>query len=258
MTCEKIFNYYKNFLDALIDESDFFKLYFQCIGGASDICWHDYDEGSAFYDNAISLRFGATRGCFVPDNFDYVVKFDLPTEKEFGSCEDEMRIYEYAAQVGLEKFFAQPIDLGVYRKTITFYDCFDVAGRTEELCLYYFDEEEVEKTLHEYMNEDEIKEITIEIPLVAYPRAKQGYWYINDDEMRGSEEGKIVSSWDSPLTERNEAIGYVVARDYGIEVFEELSEFLREHDVNDLHSGNVMTLDGKIIFTDYCGFHDDY
>ena len=113
MKATMIFNHFKNILDDLIDESNFFKYYFQAPTSLDeDVYWEDWEECEAIYSNSTSIRFGASRGCLIDDTYDYVVKFDLTESDESPTCSDEVLIYDAAAQNGLERFFAKPIYLG--------------------------------------------------------------------------------------------------------------------------------------------------
>lgn len=256
MKATMIFNHYKNILDELLSESNFFKYYFQAPTSLEeDICWEDWEEECcALFDNSTSIRFGATRGCFIDDTYDYVVKFDLDEAQENGSCFDEVLIYDAAAQNGLERFFAQPIYLGTYTKKIKFYSYYDLCEEFEDFGC--FDEsafcEKLQFIIEAY--DIEKREITINIPLFAYPRAERHEFHVYEkdrDEIYYS-----VSRSNSPLVEREAGIGYAFVSLYSEEVFDALTEFCDEHKINDLHTGNVMEINGELIFTDYCGYRD--
>ena len=251
MKATMIFNHYKNILDELLSESNFFKYYFQAPTSLEeDIYWEDWEEEChTLFDNSISIRFGATRGCFIDDTYDYVVKFDLDEAQENGSCSDEILIYDAAAQNGLEKFFAQPIYLGTYTKKIKFYTYSDLYDYFE--CPEFFDEtffcKKLQSMIEEYNMEKE--EITISIPLYAYPRAERyNFGHHSDEEVSSF---RATHSDVSPLLERSTSVGIAFVKEYGEEVFEKLSEFLLDHKVNDLHSGNVMSYQNHLILTDY-------
>ena len=62
---------------------------------------------------------------------------------------------------------------------------------------------------------------------------------------------------NSPLSERCLEIGMAFYDEYGPEVCARLTQFLCDHDVNDLHLGNVGYIDGHIVLIDYAGFEDD-
>lgn len=249
MKATMIFNHFKNILDELIEESSFFAHYFQHPVSLSEDVFQE-EECRALFDNSTSIRFGVTRGCFIDDTYDYVVKFELLGAQESGSCSDEVLIYDAAAQNGLEKFFAQPIYLGTYTKTFKFFPW------NSSLPFDIFDETYFEKKLQEMIDENKIEreEITISIPLYAYPKAERHEFRINEEDQ--DETYRSVSHSNSPLVEREAGVGYAFVKQYGEEVFDALTEFLNEHEINDLHAGNVMEIDGELIFTDYCGYHE--
>lgn len=250
MKATMIFNHFKNILDELIEESSFFAHYFQNpVSLGEDIIWEDWEECRTLYENNTSLCFGATRGCMVDDSYDYVVKFDLD-ESENGSCVEEVDIYDAAAQNGLERFFAKPIYLGTYTKTFKFFPW------DSSLPFDFFDETYFEEKLQKMIDEHRIerKEITISIPLYAYPKAERHEFHVYEEDQ--DETYRSVSHSNSPLVEREAGIGYAFVKQYGEEVFDALTEFLDKHEINDLHTGNVMEIDGELIFTDYCGYHD--
>lgn len=258
METTTIFNHFKNILDDLIDESNFFKYYFQYpFSLEEDICWEDWEEFDSLYSNSTSLRFGATRGCLIDDTYDWVVKFDLDEAMEHGTCDDEINFYEHAAQNHLEKYFAQPIYLGKYSKTFKFYDWCDIYEIFNGSP--FFNENWFMDKLQEIINNYDLtkKEITVTIPLYAYPRAERYDFYQHDYEMSQNQEAlKKVSNSNSPLMERNSRIGFIFAEKYGEEEFFRLSEFLEEMSIDDLHSGNVMEINGELIITDYSGYRD--
>lgn len=250
MKATMIFNHFKNILDELIDESNFFKYYFQYPTSLDeDIYWEDWEECEAIYSNSTSIRFGASRGCLIDDTYDYVVKFDLTNGDEAPTCSDEVLIYDAAAQNGLERFFAKPIYLGTYTKKIKFYAwSYDIENP------YCFDEDYIAKSIQELIdNYDTHKEeIEIKIPLYAYPKAERHEFHVYEEDQ--DETYRSVSHSNSPLVEREAGIGYAFISMYGEDVFDALTEFCDEHNINDLHTGNVMELNGELIFTDYCGY----
>lgn len=259
MKATMIFNHFKNILDELIDETNFFKFYFQNPATMEeDVYWEDWEEFDSLYTNSTSLRFGATRGCLIDDTYDWVVKFDLDEAAEHGTCDDEINFYDHAAQNHLEKYFAQPIYLGRYSKTFKFYNWCDIYEIFED-GYPFFDETWFVDKLQEAIDNYDLtkKEITITIPLYAYPRAERYDFYQHDYEACQNQETlKKVSDSNSPLIERNSRIGFIFAEKYGEEEFFRLSEFLEEMHIDDLHINNVMEVNGELVITDYSGYRD--
>ena len=98
-----------------------------------------------------------------------------------------------------------------------------------------------------YINEEKY----ISLQLYAYPRAisfsSYRYNYLS------KEEEEEIS--ESPLAQRNELIAAAFIQDWGFDKFEALSEFCEDCDINDIHTGNVGIIRGKIVLIDYAGFH---
>lgn len=257
MDKKMIFNHYANILDDLIEEYDFFKYYFQLpFSLDEDISYRNEDDHkSPIFLNNLNIKFGATRGCLIDNEYDWVVKFDNPEEMNYGSCADEVNIYYKAFALGMEKYFAQPIYLGEYTKEVTFYDRYDIEYNMDRY--WIFDEMGFYDSLQQIIERYEMEKISfvIRIPLYAYPRAKR-YEFFKREEEQNISLKDFVSKSNSPLVERGSDIGYAFAELYGEEEFLELSEFLEEENINDLHSGNIMEKDGQLILTDYAGYND--
>lgn len=243
MNKAEVFNHYSRILNKLIDNTDFFRYYLQYTTSI-DEPFSSYDISQycrGFDDCSFTYASGVSRGCLISESCDYVVKFDL--DSDFGSCESEAEIYDLAVGEGVEKFFAQPLYIGNFTRSFTFYrhnDLHDELGDP-----YWFDEKEIADKL-ESMNElPETATITISIPLYAYPRANERHFY-------SSKYDDYVSHSNSPLAERDFGIANAFIEDYSMEDFDKLSSFLNENNITDLHTGNVMEYHGKVILTDYC------
>ena len=251
---EKIFKHYSHILDELIDNYNFFSYYFQEPYSVYEDILEEYESGT-FKDWSLDIHFGASRGCLVDKTYDYVVKFDFPAEIERASCDAEMGIYSAAARMNLEKYFAKPIFLGTYTKKIYFYSAEDI---NYNMNIDGYDEEKFSDDLQNAVDNWDLEreEIIIEVPLFAYPRAERyDFGHHSNEEVSSF---RATHSDVSPLLERSTSVGIAFVKEYGEEAFEKLSEFLLDHKVNDLHSGNIMSYQNHLILTDYCGFHDSY
>ena len=239
MNKKLVFEHYSRLLDELIDEHDYFKYYFQ-------------DPTTQFFksprENGLRIRCGIFRGCLISDNCDYVVKFPLSETGE-ECCEREESIYDDALVDGLENFFVEPVYLGLYKKEITYYSSCEIDEYYSD-CDY--DEKFYEKSVDSFKDELEQYRITIRVPLFAYPKAMP---FSRDYENASEDVKKYVSSSSSVL--RNEGASDEVAcafvADYGVEKFEELSLFLQQEEVDDLHRNNIGVLNGKTVIIDYAG-----
>ena len=250
---EQIFKHFSFILDELISDYNFFEYYFQNPYSLDEDILGEY-EGGIFANCSLDIRFGASRGCIIDNCYDYVVKFDFPDRVECACCEDEVNIYNDAISLGFEKYLAKPLFIGTYTKTIKTYTMSDIESNIIDF--YGFDEEEFSDKLQTAVDnwDMEKQEVTIEIPLYAYPRAeKYKFPYVTNEES----DRFIANLPDtSPLLERSASVAVAFVKEYGEEEFEKFSNFLCEMNVNDLHAGNIMKVGDKLVLTDYCGFHD--
>lgn len=239
MNKKLVFEYYSRLLDKLIDEHDYFKYYFQ------DPTTQYFGR---FREKGLRIRCGIFRGCLISENCDYVVKFPL-SETGQECCEREENIYDDALADGLDNFFVEPVYIGLYKKEITYYASCEIDEYYSD-CDY--DEEYYEECLDTFKTDLEQYRTTIRIPLFAYPKAMP---FSRDYEEAPEDVKKYVSSSSSVL--RNEGSSDEVAcafvADYGVEKFEELSLFLQQEEVDDLHRNNVGILNGKTVIIDYAG-----
>ena len=252
----EIFNHYSKILDRIIEGSNFFKNYFQYpFYIDEDLNWEDMEDYPYFYETNVSMHNGCTRGCLIDENYDWVVKFDLPEAEKHGTCGMELDTYQSALVFGLDKYFTEPIYLGIYTKKINFFPHQEVYCNIEYTDL--FEEENFTESLEiaEDLGKITRKTVSIELPLYAYPRAVR-HDFFNCDEKEDSIRS-FVSNSHSPLVERDERIGYAFVEWYGEEEFQRLSDFLEKHNVNDLHTGNIMELNGCLVLSDYAGYCED-
>lgn len=253
MDNREIFAHYTTILDNLIDDYNFFRFYFQSSYSLDEDIVGEYEEGY-FREENIDIRFGVSRGCIIDHNFPYVVKFDLDEEQGIykGTCENEVMIYEAAKLAGFEKYLCEPIYLGEYVRTFEFYPYNEIIRHIDDF--YGFNENDFTEKLYYAMDEGlNTKTITVNIPLYAYPRARK---YFLKFDYSNEAKNEVIQN-GSPLTERSSAIGCAFIEEYGKMAFKEFSEFLEEYEVNDIHSGNIMSLNGHLIITDFSGYNED-
>lgn len=239
MNKKLVFDYYSRWLDELIDEHDYFKYYFQ---------EPTTQYFGRFHENGVKIRCGCFRGCLIGDDCDYVVKFPFDGLGE-ECCEKEEEVYDNAFSDGFSDFFVEPVYIGLYKKEFVYYASSDIDE-------YYSDCDYDEEYYHECIDNlaEELEEyrLTIRIPLFAYPKVEP---FMRDYESAPEDVKKYVSSSSSVL--RNEGASDEVAcafvADYGVEKFEELSRFLQNEKVDDLHRNNVGILNGKTVIIDYAG-----
>lgn len=246
---DRTMQHFISILDQMIENNKFFAFYFQ-----SPFSLEDRDDMHWDYNvpRNISMYCGATRGVIADSNWDEVIKFD------FGFCYDDMNlcdieatIYEAAINARLEKYFVKPRFIGTYVKTVRAYPVVLFEQYDDES--FDMSENTFEYVTKEYgYDEGDMCEVTIRLPLYAYEKATN--IGCTCDEY-ADEEGEIAQSYDSPLTERAEEVAASFVHEYGEEIYAELSSFLREWNVNDLHCGNVGWIGKRFVLIDYAGYH---
>lgn len=241
MRKEELLNHFSGLLDSFLNENNYFKFWIQ------EPEYLEYNITNE--DGSIAITSGASRACIIENGFPYVVKFDLSTADEYmGTCLKELDIYNEAVMLGLDRYLAQPIPLGYYDRTFMFYDISDLTESIDCVNMECpFDD--LEEGAQEYNQR-------VRIFLYAYPRAESFYWFMNERSIRSKQrpDSKANKNCNSPLTARNDIIGIYFENTYGTDEFERFSDFLEGFEVNDLHSENVMMLNGNFILTDYAGY----
>lgn len=249
MNKREVFNHFSKILDNMIDNSLFWPTFLQCPGYMEDT--HGSIDDEAMPDN-IHMFFGATRGCLFDETYDYVAKFDIESDNCGSACEREEAIFEDALAANLAQYFAEVIYLGTYTKIIHFYDYYKIE---QHMSWYDYNPEDFD---NEFMkNEDnfgEIHDIVISIPLYAYPKAEE-HRYMPFPKQQEIEYESKARKIVSPLRDRNLVVAIAFIREYGEEVYHELTDFLYIHNINDLHMGNVADIKHKVVLIDYAGYH---
>ena len=92
MNREEVFKHYSHILDTLIDDTLFYKYFFQ-----NPFCLNDDIYGC--FNKPWNIHFGATRACVEDETYPYVIKTNL---QDFTACEDEEEAYRDAVNEGLE------------------------------------------------------------------------------------------------------------------------------------------------------------
>lgn len=231
---ENIFQHYSELIDRMLEENEIFKSYFlepQCLPS-------DYR-----ITTSARMTCGVTRGCIVDDSFPFVVKFDLydyNNDDYFVSCEEEMKYYRLAKRCGFDKYLAEPIKIGTYKKTVSIHKRYT--------CIDSFDNDDY----NEYEEYDEEEEYEIFLPLYAYPRAEVREFQYQDSSLNHNAIKR------SPLAERNPAIAEAFIELYGEDEFKEFSNFLDCCRINDLHGNNCAYIGDKFVLIDYAGFYEQY
>lgn len=241
-----VFNHFSRILNDTIDSNVFFKYFLQ------DPYWFD---GVVCIDESIgSLRFnhGATRGCLIDDDYDYVVKFDLEDNGVGSACAQEVEIYQRASKCGMADYLCEAVYLGTFTKTFKFYsqkDIDHVLGYTHPDGWDDFEGDFME----EAANFGAPYDITITLPLYGYPKAA-----INKTPHCPSytQIKREIAPIRSPLSEYTD-VGVYFTADWGLEGYVAFGRFCEENAINDLRMENVGWQNGKVVLLDYAGFHDE-
>lgn len=244
---QAIFNHFSLILDNILDSSLFMNFYLQ---NPYILDENIYGENDSDFPDNLDLCTGATRGCLVDKDYDYVVKFDL-VEAYDSMCEREEQIYKLARQQHLDQYLCETGYVDTYTKTITFYDS-DVVS--EEMEWYGCNSDNFDEEFEAHSDKFGLPiQIEISIPLYAARRAKPCQC-----GKVSVEEKRIVCHHESPLSGRSLAVAALFIRAYGEEEYARFSEFAIENEINDLHSDNVGTVCGNFVLIDFAGFHDSY
>lgn len=246
MNKREIFEHYSSILDELIDNSLFFSTYFQSPYYIEDDIFGYDDE---VMRNEVSFHTGVTRGCLVDEDEDYVVKFDISEDSYGSACEREVEIYKEALENNLAQYLCEVQYIGTYTHKIHFYD-YDSIERHMDWCDY--NPEYFEKEFAEHEDEfGELREIVISFPLYAYRRAEDFDCGAPDEYSKS-----LAKKYYSPLRDKNIAVATAFIRDYGLEEYLRFTEFAEIENINDIHLGNIGSIDSTMRIIDYAGYHD--
>ena len=253
MNKHEVFAHFASIMDNMLDTSLCFCTYWQQPYSAEDFYGGVEDE--AMPEN-LSIHFGATRGCIVDEDYDYVVKFDVEEDSYGSACEREEEIYALAQREQLDRYFAECIYLGTYTKTIRFYDVEDIVRRMN---WWGYDWQQFEEDfINQEDNFGEIHDVIISVPLYGYPKATRH----RPMGMRGdADENEYISKAQkiqSPMRDENLVVAIDFIRQYGEVEYYRITDFLFAQDVNDLHQNNLGDINGHYTLIDYSGYHNGY
>lgn len=254
----QLFEHYSTILDKYLEE-EHAKLYFQ---SPVELIAENEEDFLKGLPGSVKIYSGATRSCFVDDLCDWVVKFDYSTNR-VAHCALELDIYEAAKKFGLQEYFSEVIYLGVYQKWVLSWDVDEINSRyplENHFDPYYYDKEDFYNNMVLW-EEDGIERsaILISLPLYAYRKAEHCHSYDHPFKNISREYAKEVRSICSPLSIRSTEIAEIFAETYGIQEYAKLSDFLLKNRVDDIHWGNVGSIEGQIILIDYAGYRErDY
>lgn len=210
-----------------------------------------------FFEN-MDFAFGATRGCFIPSNYNYCLKIAFDTnENDYNS--KELEIFTDACERNLFQCFSTCSHLSPFEIDVLTYSQQDFEAASDELSDNDdFDENDDFEQAYQWLEENnyEKKLIHYYIPMFIY-RTYDRPFVAADNHPSQASLARVRSCSSSPLAKRNERIAAKFIDDWGIEVFDELTNLLNDWDVDDFHDGNVGIVDNKVVLIDYAGF-DEY
>lgn len=181
--------------------------------------WHWKREHQELLDRLnLSLDSGETKACIFYDSEDWVIKIGFQRAGHTDFCQLEASYYEKACCNNLQNYFATTVSAG-------FVDGVEVFLQEK----VYVDEDRVSDKIYSY--------VAAQYPKEDWP----------DEEDR---EDRIASS-----VEYCDDDDIVIATLGEVDDMNDLLDFLYEHDINDLHSGNWgMTDDGRMVMIDFSGY----
>jgi len=167
---------------------------------------------------AFSVDSGVTKGCIIPEGFDFVIKWTK--DKRENEAEQELEIYQEAVARGIDFLFPQ-----------TCFLC-EVSG------VKFFAQQKVdcsrgnldEKTYSKY------KKITKTVKQEIFQKAQKGFY--------NNAWGGIDILWLS-----------MVISLYGKKTTLKLEQFTMDFKINDLHNGNIGFINNRPVLLDFSGYH---
>ena len=246
MNKSEMLNRAKANLDDLIEESAFFRVFLNSAGDFSPI-----DDDLCDYDNSdLHLYAGASRCCLVDDNDDeWVVKFDYWSPNGESACEREVEIYEAAEHASLNQYFSEVVYLGEYYKKFYSFSHDDF----EDIFTNVYNAEDFDNWITDHPNAEDDTRYEFTCSLYAYRRAEQRVIAWNSS----AADRKRANSISSPLLSRNINVAIAFINEYGWNEYVRFSEFGDEWEINDIHTGNIGTIDEHMVLIDYAGYHYD-
>ena len=236
---QEIMEHYSAIIDELIDDSNFFKAYFQ----------RPYMLEEEYSEDGVMVVTGAARCCSIDDDSDYVIKLDIEEDALGSACEREEAIYTAAKAAHLDQYFAAVTYLGLYERTIYWYDIEDIERR-----MSWYSIEEFEEEFEQACQRLKRHTIKISIPLYGYEFAADYNSTMKDVKIS---ERTTIERVGSPLRSSCSDVAIAFLREYGFEEYKRFSRFGLEWHMNDIHRGNIGTINQRLVLLDYAGYHDD-
>jgi hypothetical protein len=240
----------------------------------------------------IDVFAGASKMVFISRHSEVAVKVNLSNEDKY--CEIEVDNYTSAVQSNLDKCFAGVIPGGILRTEteVSSEDIFDICHfyrldvqqwRREKIYNYAAVEKEF---YHKYRLNKGMNKVSVHFSFyfaekmeLSFRDANGSYDYYSssysgnetdeDDICESTCNGTIDQNWvesykeylsrriqcSHDLVPLSDRVGAVFLGQYGEDVLNQLTAFIKDNQIDDLHDGNIMyDKEGKIRFIDYSGY----
>ena len=231
---ETTYTHYCGILEDMIESNPFYKWFFQ----------HPYAPDYGYeYSDDVSVMFGAMRACLVDRNWDEVVKFTVcPDLGDEDPCAREYQNYLAAMRCGVDRFFTRCNFIGDFVMKYRWYNWEDVSRIVSP-------DPDDDRWVAEIAGDIPMVDVEVCVPLYSYEKAYDTTikWTLSDEEV------EFCENSESPLTKSSYEVGSMFKEEYSDEEFWELSEFCDMYGINDLHSGNIGRVDGRLVILDYAG-----
>ena len=205
-------------VDDLVDHG--FAPALNCLNGHKHIWQWEIANRDFLYSIDCVICCGVTRVVVIPENFDWVLKFNFQNEELLQDYNRlEVQHFEKAIEKGLDKYFA-----AIYQ-----------VGAIDGLMVYA-----QEKVV---ADEDYVTSSFFQYTLDKY------YNHIEYDDMY--EDARNDAAWEEANTLDTEDRIYALINDG---MADQLIDFIYENDINDLHSGNWGYRGTEPVMIDYAGY----
>lgn len=194
-----------------------------------------YSIDSSF--GVINFSWGCEKLVVICDDLDYVFKFDIYNNEKVSSCERELRNYKFVLATEddtLISMFAPcyKVDCEYRENVIYSIRCYPRSNELDSLADRHLERHGIEMPNYfgtKYTNEENARLEDIYNEFLSNSNSLPD----DDDDLTGS---------------------FMFMEYYSEEAFDELVDFCYVHNINDIHTGNIMELDGRPVITDYSGF----
>lgn len=194
-----------------------------------------YSIESSF--GVIKFSCGCEKLVVICDDLDYVFKFDIYNNEKVSSCERELRNYKLVLATEDDTLISM------------FAPCYEVDCEYRENVIYsircYPRSHELDLLANRHLERH-----GIEMPYcLETTHTEEEITRLEDIYNEFLYNSNSLPDDDEDLTG-----SFMFMEYYSEEAFDELVNFCYDNNINDIHTGNIMELDGRPVITDYSGF----